>query len=192
MRWAAACAIGSLALFAVVSVGQMTPAGGLGVWHPTKLGAEDGLASAEAQRRNAAAIEAESTQTSRNARDALETADATLAEAEAEAERLTKTASQKRKDFEIAKADTDYDAEEGTSLAFPKSKPCLPIGRTYIVCLYIAQYSTDTFRSQKQPLPAYRSWRTTPLTRMLIWHRKPRRTKPRGRRTPTVPRASLR
>ena len=107
VRWAAAAAVGSLALFAAVSVGQMAP--GAALWaHPgAALGAsEDSLAAAESHRRTAAANEAESTQTARNMRDAKEMADAVLAEAEAEAERLAKLAAQKRKDFEIAKAET--------------------------------------------------------------------------------------
>jgi ribosomal protein L16 Arg81 hydroxylase len=116
VRWAAAAAVGSLALFAAVSVGQMAP--GAALWaHPgAALGAsEDSLAAAESHRRTAAANEAESTQTARNMRDAKEMADAVLAEAEAEAERLAKLAAQKRKDFEIAKAETVEDSEEATS-----------------------------------------------------------------------------
>ena len=117
MRWAAAAAVGSLALFAAVSVGQMAPAGAALWARPgAALGiAEDSLATAESHRRNAAANEAESTQTARNMRDAKEMADAVLAEAEAEAERLTKLAAQKRKDFEVAKAETVEDGEEATS-----------------------------------------------------------------------------
>ena len=78
MRWAAAAAVGSLALFAAVSVGQMAPAGAALWAHPgAALGiAEDSLAAAESHRRNAAANEAEATQTARNMRDAKEMADA--------------------------------------------------------------------------------------------------------------------
>ena len=81
MRWAAAAAVGSLALFAAVSVGQMAP--GAALWaHPgAALGVsrvEDSLATAESHRRTAAANEAESTQTARNMRDAKETIDITL------------------------------------------------------------------------------------------------------------------
>ena len=114
VRWAAAAAIGSLALFAAVSVGQVAPMS-LAAFNPSRLGQEDTLANAEAQRRTAAANEAEATQTARNARDAQEMADAVQAEAEAEAERLTKYAAQKRKDFELAKADTADDGMEATS-----------------------------------------------------------------------------
>ena len=87
--------MGSLALFAAVSdlLGQMRPAGAALWAHPrAALGiAEDSLATASRESgRNAAANEAEATQTARNMRDAKEMADAPLAEAEAEAERLTK------------------------------------------------------------------------------------------------------
>ena len=117
MRWAAAAAVGSLALFAAVSVGQMAPAGAALWARPgAALGvSEDSLAIAESHRRTTAANEAESVQTARNMRDAKEMADAVLAEAEAEAERLAKLAAQKRKDFEVAKADTVEEGEEATS-----------------------------------------------------------------------------
>ena len=60
VRWAAAAAIGSLALFAAVSVGQVAPMS-LAAFNPSRLGQEDTLANAEAQRRTAAANEAEAT-----------------------------------------------------------------------------------------------------------------------------------
>lgn len=111
IRWASAALVGCLGVLAVVSAGA-----------PAVLGAplgqsslSAGLAKAEADRRTAAATAAESAQSWRNARAALETADAVFAEANAEAERLQKLAVQARKDYELAAEANEDDGEFATT-----------------------------------------------------------------------------
>ena len=97
IRWASAALVGCLGVLAVVSAGA-----------PAVLGAPSAnpaSARASPRRRLTAARPpraAESAQSWRNARAALETADAVFAEANAEAERLQKLAVQARKDYELA------------------------------------------------------------------------------------------
>jgi len=118
VRYAAGAVVFALGLFAVVSfqstalpmttvsLGQDAAGGG---------GAGGGLASAEADRRTAAAQAALAAQTARNAEEAKEKADAIYAEANAEAEKLQKLAVQARKDYEIAKGDNAVDGDTATS-----------------------------------------------------------------------------
>jgi hypothetical protein len=116
VRYAGAAVVFALGLFAVVSFqsAALPMTGAVSLGQDAGAGG-GGLASAEADRRTAAAAAALAGQTSRNAIDAKEKADAVFAEANAEAEKQQKLAVQARKDFEIAKGDNAVDGTTATS-----------------------------------------------------------------------------